>query len=112
MGTETHSDIADPQSYWLDHIQRCGDRQSLAEYAKTNNLRVNKLYYWKKRLKRLGLLPADQHAVSFTTVQVTQPAVSMPACRLSFPNGMIMEWEMLSGSVELGSVLSTVHRLP
>jgi len=59
--TETHSDIADPQNYWLDHIQRCGDRWSLAEYAKANNLRVNKLYYWNKGLKRLGL-PLDRQS--------------------------------------------------
>lgn len=81
MGTESHSDIADPQSYWLDHIQRCGDQQSLAEYAKANDLRVSKLYYWNKRLKRLGMLPADQPAVSFIAVQVTQPAASTPACQ-------------------------------
>lgn len=112
MGTEPHSDIRDPQSYWLDHIQRCGDRQSLAEYAKANDLRVNKLYYWNKRLKRLGLLPADQSAVSFAAVQVTQPAESHSACQLRFPNGMVMEWAIALDGVALESLLSTVHRLP
>jgi len=112
MGTGSHSNIADPQSYWLEHIQRCGDWQSLAEYAKANELKVNKLYYWNKRLKRLGLLPTDQSAVSFTAVQVTQPVASIPACQLRFPNGMVMEWEIALDDVALGSLLSTVHRLP
>mgnify|MGYP001787465546 CR=1 FL=1 len=112
METKTHSDIADPQNYWLDHIQRCSDRQSLAEYAKTNDLRINKLYYWNKRLKQLGLLPVDQPAVSFTAVQVTQPAESIPACQLRFPNGIVMKWEAALDGAVLESLLSAVHRLP
>jgi hypothetical protein len=85
MGTESHSNISDPQRYWLDHIQRCGDRQSLAEYAKANDLRVNKLYYWNMRLKRLGLLPTDQSDFSFAAVQVTQSVEPIPACQLESP---------------------------
>ena len=91
METKTYTDIVGPQSYWLDHIKRCGDRWSLAEYAKANDLRINKLYYWNKRLKRLGLLPTDQSACSFAAVEITQPTMSIPACQLRFPNGMVME---------------------
>lgn len=112
MGTESHSDITDPQSYWLNHIQRCGDRQSLAEYATANDLRVNKLYYWNKRLTRLGLLSTDPSVVSFTAVKVTQTAESIPACQLRIPNGMVMEWKVALDGVVLESLLSAVHRLP
>ena len=112
MATESHSDIADPERYWLDHIQRCGDRLPLAEYARDNDLRVNKLYYWSKRPKQLGLLPAGRFTVSFAAVEVSQPAALRPARQLRFPNGMVMEWKIALDGVALESLLSAVHCLP
>ncbi len=113
MGPTTNKDIGDRQSNWLDHIQRCGkQQQSLSEYAKANNLKVTRLYYWNKRLKTLGLLPLDQSTISFAAVQVTQPAQpSTLACRLRFPNDIVMELDSLQG-VALEQLLSMVHRLP
>ena len=113
MESITHNDIVDRQSHWLDHIRRSDERQqSLSEYAKANNLKVTRLYYWNKRLKTLGLLPVDKSTVSFATVQVTQPAQSSTlACRLRFPNDMVMEWDSSQG-IALEQLLSMVHRLP
>jgi len=113
MESITQNGIIDRQNNWLDHIQRCGkQQQSFSEYAKANNLKVTRLYYWNKRLKTLGLLPVDQSTVSFAAVQVTQPAQpSTLACRLRFPNDMVMEWDSSQG-IALEQLLSMVHRLP
>ena len=113
MESTTHNDIVDQHSHWLDHIQRCSEQQqSLSEYAKASNLKVTRLYYWNKRLKTLGLLPVDQSTVSFAAVQITQPARSSTlACRLRFPNDMVMEWDSSQG-IALERLLSMVHRLP
>jgi len=113
MESITQNGIIDRQNHWLDHLRQSEEQQqSLSEYAKANNLKVNRLYYWNKRLKTLGLLPVDQSTVSFAAVQVTQPAQSSTlVCRLRFPNDMVMEWDSSQG-IALEQLLSMVHRLP
>ena len=113
MEAKTHNDIVDGPGHWLEHIQRCSEQQqSLSEYAKANNLKVTRLYYWNKRLKTLGLLAAEQSTVSFAAVQVTQPArTSTLSCRLCFPNDMVLEWDSSQG-IALEQLLSMVHCLP
>ncbi len=113
MESTNHNDIVDRQNHWLDHIRRSHEQQqSLSEYVRANNLKVTRLYHWNKRLKTLGLLPVDQPTVSFAAVQVTQPAQpSTLACRLRFPNDMVMELDGSQG-IALEQLLSMVQRLP
>lgn len=113
MESNTDTDMVDPQGYWLDHIQRCGEQHlSLSEYAKTNDIKVTRLYYWNKRLKRLGLLPGNPSTVSFTVAQISRPASTPLTCRLRFPNGAIVEWDTPLEGDSLEQLLSLVHHLP
>ncbi len=107
-GTTTPS----PERYWLDHITQCQEQNlSMAEYAKEHELKVSKLYYWKKRLKTLSQLLSEPTPAAFSRVQYSTLGSCLSGCCLRFPNGMIIEWDSSQG-IPLEQLLSMVHRLP
>ncbi len=112
MELEPEANRHSPERYWLDHITQCQEQNlSLAEYAKEHELKVSKLYYWKKRQKTLGQLLSKPTPVAFSRVQPSMLGSCSSSCRLYFPNGMIIEWNSSQG-IPLEQLLSMVHRLP
>jgi hypothetical protein len=113
MATESKPEqqsLTETQRYWRDHLKRCAQNgQTMVSYAKAHNLKVTKLYYWSKRLRALGRLPATSSAVTFTPVKLIPPAQSVPRFRVRFTNGAVMEFDGgVHGTVreELLSILS------
>jgi len=113
MKSEAQARLANTHRYWMDHLKRCRElNQPMALYAKENGLIVTTLYYWHKRLPALGLLPEDQTTVSFTAIEVSAPQPPAGGCRLHFPNGVVMQWEVPPQGAQLEQVLLMLARLP
>jgi hypothetical protein len=105
--------VTETQRYWRDHLKRCAQsKQTMVEYAKAHNLKVTKLYYWSKRLRALGRLPAASSSVTFTPVKLISPAQSVPRFRVRFANGAIMEFDSAVQGAALEELLSVLSRLP
>jgi hypothetical protein len=113
METKSETDISESQRFWLNHIHRCTEQGlPLAQYAKANDLKIAKLYYWSRRLTKLGLLRDAQSTASFAAVKIAPAGLSVPVCRLCFSNGAVMEWDRPLEGVALAQLLSLVSRLP
>ena len=116
MASESKSEqqpLTDTQRYWRDHLKRCAQsKQSMAEYAKAHDLTITKLYYWSKRLRALGHLPAQPSSVTFTPVKMISGAEPMPGFRVRFANGAVMEFDSAVPGAVLEELLSILSRLP
>lgn len=116
MATESEAAeqaLTETQLYWLSHLQRCAQsRQSMVDYARAHNLKITKLYYWSKRLRALGRLPAPSSSITFTPVKLIPPAQSVPRLRVRFTNGAIMEFDGVVQGAALEELLSMLSRLP
>ena len=104
--------------YWLEHeaaLAKSG--QTAKDYAAEQGLSLHALYQARKRLRKLGHLPAggdrkkpNRHAskkLAFEKVRVA-PKPDLAGYRLSLPNGLVLEW---SGEELPEPVVSLVERL-
>lgn len=97
--------------YWLGHLQVAAQRgMSLSAYASAQGLKVGALYEAKSRLRRQGAGPPP--GARFVQVQGTATGVAEHSrtslCRVSLPNGVVVE---VAGS-DVSSVLESAARLP
>ncbi len=60
---------------------------------------------WNKRLRALGVLAEDQARVSFTAVEIAEPPRPAGGCRVHFPNGAVMQWDVPPQGAPLEQVL-------
>jgi hypothetical protein len=91
---------------WLGHFRRCrAGGQSLKGYAEQHGLDVAQFYQWHSRLKSLGLVESAP-APSFARVEVTASAAQAEASRrLTFPNGLVLEWQGAADLQLIGQLL-------
>ena len=86
------------QREWLVHVRRArASGESFRVYAEQRGLNVSQLYSWHSRLKTQGLL-GELEPAGFVQVQSSCRAESPPrepggTQRLSFPNGLTLEWQ-------------------
>ena len=115
MATESKPEqqpLTETQRYWRDHLKRCAQsKQSMAEYAKAHDLKITKLYYWSKRLRALGRLPAQPSSVTFTPVKMIPGSEPMPDFRVRFANGTVMEFDGAVPGAALEELLSILSHL-
>jgi len=113
MQTNRDSELTERQGYWLSHIRRIRElRLSMAAYARDQGISVAALYYWKKRLKALGVLPDEVAVAGFAAVRIQPAPGDCACCRIHFPNGVTVEvGETLAGA-GLSQLLASVSRLP
>jgi len=87
------------QQYWIAHLEACAKRgQPLAVYAREHSVSLSGLYEAKSSLRRRGLWPA----ASARFVRVESVASAGWMCRISLPNGVVVE----TAGGELSAVLS------
>jgi len=114
-------DLSERDRFWLDHegaLAKSG--QTAKDYAAEEGLSLHALYQARKRLRMLGHLPkpaarrpckGGARARTFEKVTVASGSApfSSPALfRLSFPNGLVLEW---SGAELPDPVLALVEGL-
>lgn len=97
---------------WLDHLRRCRrESPSLAEYARSNHLKISQLYAWKARLEARGLWK-DETSVSFLPVTVLDAPASDTGIRLRLPNGVVLEFTSTPDPAFLMNQLKLAAGLP
>lgn len=106
--------------FWLEHEAAAAKSgQSAKAYAAEHDLSLHAFYQARKRLRALGLLPKPSTSprdtkappgkpVAFSKVAVSAPRSARADFRLSFPNGLTLEW---SGDELPGPVIALVERL-
>ncbi len=99
------------EQIWLDHLKRCRrERQSLADYARTHDLKITRFYAWKARLEARGLWTGKEPPVSFLPVSVLDtPAAGV---RLKLPNGVALEFNQPLDAVLLTRLFDLAVALP
>ena len=103
--------ITERQQYWLDHIQAAAASDgTMAEYAARHELKVGVLYEWKRKLRRLGLLPGKAPEAGFVPVAAT--ARSSACCSIALPNGVRLQLTGDLDATTLGQLLFAAHSLP
>ena len=115
-------DLTERDRFWLDHEAALAQSgQTAKDYAAAQGLSLHAFYQARKRLRLLGHLPkaatrrrprrGGDRTRCFEKVQIapsTSPLSGPAMFRLSFPNGLVLEW---SGAELPDPVLALVEGL-
>ena len=69
---ETTLQLTEKQRYWLEHLERARNTDSLAAYAKQQNLDVTTLYHYKKILRQKGLIESHSKFTRITQTSIIE----------------------------------------
>ena len=110
MSTDQIKKLSKRQQFWFDHIKNCETSgQSLAGYAKENDLNVQTMYATKATLVSKGMLsqpirPTFQRAkINATTIQHDW--------RIQLPNGINVIFSGAANINQLSSILQIVTKV-
>ena len=113
-----HNALTPTQQRWHDHLAAADVAGiSLRAYADREMLPVQSLYTWKQKLRKKGLWPTAQPAVTLRRAKVLgtpllpSPAGAPPGYRIHLPNGATVEL-FASDLPPLAEVLSIAGALP
>lgn len=111
LATSPMQSLTERQQSYLDHSRQCAaSGLSLKDYAQQHGLNVAAFYEARKRLRRKGLIGAQDMAVHFARAEVCEvPAPVL--CRVCFPAGYVVE---IAGAIRgdsLRQVLAAVDAL-
>ena len=99
------------QHEWLQHVEACGAAgMSMKAYAEKHGLDLQQFYFWKGRLKKLGVAVGSSRGRSPSAVRVV--AANDPRARIQLSNGVSIE---VPGDVDgngLAALVSAALRLP
>ena len=118
-GKQTERNALTPaQQRWHEHLTAAESAGiSLRAYATREGLSVQSLYTWKQKLRKKGLWPPAQPAVTLRRAKVLgtpllpSPAGAPPGYRIHLPNGATVEL-FASDLPPLAEVLSIAGALP
>jgi hypothetical protein len=94
------SELTDRERQYLEHVQRAHSRgQSLAQYCRDAEIKVQDLYSARQQLMRKGVLPVSEGSPrsdrrrDFLPVRVAAPSSASlgMVCRLRHPSGWLIE---------------------
>ena len=99
------------QRDWLQHVEACGAAGiSMKAYADQHSLDLQQFYFWKGRLKKLGVVAGSSGERSRGAVRIVTTAG--PRARIQLSNGVSIE---VPGEVDAGALAALVSaalRLP
>ena len=96
------------QQYWQEHLERCAaSGQSVREYAVEHDLKVNTLYFYRRRLGSAGG-EVVRRASKPRLVRAQVASATLP-CRVHLRNGVTVELGV--GQNEFSALLSTLSTL-
>jgi transposase-like protein len=106
--------LSDKQRAWLTHVEACAaEGASMKAYAEQHGLDLQNFYFWKGRLRKIGLIdPAPPPAGM-------EPARIMPTCVprhagkacIQLSNGVSIECPGDVDATALAALLSAAMRL-
>jgi hypothetical protein len=111
--TSTRRELTEREAFWLAHLRRIESAGIATKaYAARRGLSVHALYQARKQLVRLGAWPErrrSEAAPTFAPVRVIDtPVASVPACRLRFADGSVLEWSAAPAPEALAALLERV----
>ena len=107
-------DLNDNQRTWLNHVEACAaGGVSMKAYAEQHGLDLQNFYFWKGRLRKIGLVDAAPERGTI------EPARMMPAglprdagkARIQLTNGVSIECPGDVDAAALAALLSAAMRL-
>ena len=103
------------QQYWLEHLQAAeASEDSIAGYARSNDLKPKDLYMWKGILARRGFLDGAAAVAPKSEFIEVVPAKPQPAETqfvVTLPNGVRIECQGELGSGALSSLVSALSQV-
>ena len=95
------------QQHWKKHVDAAkAAEQTLADYARENELNLQTLYSHSRRINKAAKSPAKR---AFVRVQRSATAAAMGAVHIEMKNGVRVH---VSAPFDLTSLLNQVARLP
>ena len=109
----SESKLTSKQQCWLEHIQEAERQgQSLSDYAQQHSLNLKLLYNMKHALRQKGLLAKPAAKQSLLPVQlISQSSRTLSSCRISLPNGVVIELPGDWDAKELDRLLQSASQL-
>ena len=99
------------QREWLRHVEACGAAGiSMKAYAERHGLDLQQFYFWKGRLKKLGVVAGSSRDRSRGAVRVV--AAAGPRARIQLSNGISIEVPAEVDASTLTALVSAALRLP
>jgi hypothetical protein len=107
---ETTLQLTEKQRYWLEHLERARNTDSLAAYAKQQNLDVTTLYHYKKILRQKGLIESHSKFTRITQTSIIeqQNFINDQVC-IQLRNGHRIV--VPANAIDLKTLLQTVNAL-
>ena len=111
MSNIEENPITEQQAEWLAVLKACeSSGQSMAAYARANNLVVKDLYKWKQVLVTKGILPRTQ-SVRFVKATIKKKPNHENECRVVLPNGVAVVMPHIFDETSLLTLLRSVKQL-
>ena len=102
--------VSDKQRAWLQHIEACRSAGvSMKAYAESQGLDLQRFYFWKGQLKKLGAIDANADAGPVDPVRLVPAAA--PRARIQLSNGVSIEVPGDFDAAALAALLSAALRL-
>ena len=103
--------LSPKQREWLQHVGACvAAGISMKAYAERHGLDLQQFYFWKGRLKKLGVITGSSGVRSLDSVRVA--AAAEPRARIQLSNGVIIEVPGEVDGAALAALMSAALRLP
>jgi transposase-like protein len=107
-------DLSDKQRSWLNHVEVCtAGGMSMKAYAEQHGLDLQTFYFWKGRLRKVGLVdPASERkAIKPAHIMPADvPRGTVKAC-IQLTNGVSIECPGDVDAAALAALLSAAMRL-
>jgi len=107
-------DLSDKQRSWLNHVEACAaGGMSMKAYAEQHGLDLQTFYFWKGRLRKIGLVdPAPERGTiePAHTLPTAAPRDTGKAC-IQLTNGVSIECPGDVDAAALAALLNAAMRL-
>jgi hypothetical protein len=107
-------DLSDKQRSWLKHVEACAaGGMSMKAYAEQHGLDLQNFYFWKGRLRKIGLVDAAPGRGTIEPPQILpagMPRGAGKAC-IQLTNGVSIECPGDVDAAALAALLSAAMRL-
>lgn len=107
-------DLSDKQRTWLNHVEACAAcGMSMKAYAEQQGLDLQNFYFWKGRLRKIGLVDPvpEQKAIEPAQILPTGMPRDAGKARIQLTNGVSIECPGDVDTAALAALLSAAMRL-
>ncbi|HMB48827.1 MAG TPA: hypothetical protein VKN63_11165 [Afifellaceae bacterium] len=107
-------DLSDKQRTWLNHVEACAAcGMSMKAYAEQHGLDLQNFYFWKGRLRKIGLVDRAPERGTGEPAQILPTGMPRGTCKawIQLTNGVSIECPGDVDAAALAALLSAAMRL-